>query len=553
MERQPDPFPVQWDDPEDAKAMWFLDEVHSFRQTTHLDFDLRVRPLVMGGSRADARYGVPFKTEPRLVHGFIYLKMSLAELPGEKMAAAFKEADVTIRQVARELADRWKRTWLPEIQSHLAELHAFDLGSASLPELLRHLAGVEQRVQRLWELHGLVLTPAVIAISDFEDAYRDLFSDASPFDPYDLLAGFHNKTVEGNLRLWELGRAVGRGQLRALVVETTPAALPAALAQSPEGRALWSKIEDHVKTYGECGDDLYIDAPTWNEDATSILRGLREAVLHPELDLAADLHRQARYRDARLVGVRARLASHPRAVQDEFEALLAAAQAATVLTEDHHFWIDTKITFHARRVSLAVGKRLAESGVLEQPGDVFDLTLSEVLALVDREAPVAELRARIAERRADAARFADAARPTILGTPQALPAVDSAFIKSMFKLNGNFMAPPASGRELRGMPGSRGKVIGRARVVRTLDEAEQRLAPREILVAPATLPSWTPLFASLAGVVTGAGGVLSHAAVVAREYGFPAVVSVPGVMDAIRDGQVIEVDGDAGVVRILTS
>jgi rifampicin phosphotransferase len=226
---------------------------------------------------------------------------------------------------------------------------------------------------------------------------------------------------------------------------------------------------------------------------------------------------------------------------------------ATVLTEDHHFWIDTKITFHARRVSLAVGKRLAESGVLEQPGDVFDLTLAEVLALADREAPVAELRARIAERRADAARFADAAHPIILGTPQVLPAVDSALMKSMFKLNGNFMAPPVSGRELRGMPGSRGKVIGRARVVRTLAEAEQRLASREILVAPATLPSWTPLFASLAGVVTGAGGVLSHAAVVAREYGFPAVVSVPGVMDAIRDGQIIEVDGDAGVVRILPS
>jgi hypothetical protein len=58
---------------------------------------------------------------------------------------------------------------------------------------------------------------------------------------------------------------------------------------------------------------------------------------------------------------------------------------ATVLTEDHHFWIDTKITLHARRVSLAVGKRLAESGVLEQPGDAFDLTLAEVLALADRE------------------------------------------------------------------------------------------------------------------------------------------------------------------------
>jgi pyruvate,water dikinase len=122
-----------------------------------------------------------------------------------------------------------------------------------------------------------------------------------------------------------------------------------------------------------------------------------------------------------------------------------------------------------------------------------------------------------------------------------------------FKINGNFMAPPVSGHELPGMPGSRGKVTGTARVVRTVEEAEQRLLPGEILVAPATLPSWTPFFSFVAAVVTGAGGVLSHAAVVAREYGIPAVVSVRGVMDVIRDGQLIEVDGDAGVVRIVPS
>ena len=546
-------FPVQWDDPEEANAMWLLDEVHSLRQTSHLDFGLRVRPMVMGGSRANESHGVPFKAEPKLIHGFIYMKLTLADLPDEEIIAAMKAADAAMRRVALELDDHWKRTWLPEIQGHLAALHAFDLGAASLPELVRHLADVEQRLQRLWELHGLVLTPATIAISDFEEAYRDLFPDARPFDPYDLLAGFHNKTVEGNVRLWELGRDAARGPLRALLIETAPAELPAALARTPEGRALWSEIERHVKAYGECGDDLYIDAPTWVEDPTPILRGLREAVLHPERDLAAELRRQAEHRDAQLVEVRAKLASHPSAVRDEFEALLAAAQVGTVLTEDHHFWIDTKSTFHGRRASLAVGRRLVEAGVIEQPGDVFELTLVELSELVDREAPTAELRARIAERRADAARFADVPRPTILGVPKAFPAVDSAMMKASFKLNGNVMAPPASGNELSGMPGSGGKVTGTARVVRTLDEAERRLAPGEILVAPATLPSWTPFFANAAAVVTGAGGVLSHAAVVAREYGIPAVVSVRGVMDAIRDGQTIEVDGDAGVVRIATS
>jgi pyruvate,water dikinase len=87
-------------------------------------------------------------------------------------------------------------------------------------------------------------------------------------------------------------------------------------------------------------------------------------------------------------------------------------------------------------------------------------------------------------------------------------------------------------------------------VVHTLDDAA-RLQPGEILVAETTAPPWTPLFASAAAVVTDTGGVLSHCAVVAREYAIPAVVGTDIATVAIEDGQTIEVDGDAGVVRIL--
>ena len=532
--------------------MWLLDEVHSLRQTTLLDFDLRVAPMVEGGSRAYEHFGIPFGAKPRLINGFIYQQLIFADLPPDALAEAVKAADVAVRRTAAELDARWKQEWLPEIQKLLAELWAFDTETAALPDLLRNLTEVRRRMDRLWELHSIVLGPAVMAISDFEDAYRVLFPDARPFDPYDLLAGLPNKTVEQNIALWELGRAAGKTDtLRAVVLESQPEALAATLAQTSEGRALWSRIAEYAKVYGERSDDLYIDAPTWAEDLTPILRGLREAVLHPEWDLAMELHRQAEHRDKRLAEVRKQLEGHPIAVRAELEALLEAAQVGTALSEDHHFWVDTKATFHARRAAIAVGKRLAEAGALEQASDVFYLSLAELTDLADRDPAAAGLRERIAARRAEEARFTNAPHPVLLGTPQAFPALDSALMKSGFKLNGNLMAPPQSGSELRGMPGSRGKAAGRARVVRTLDEAEQKLARGEILVAPATLPSWTPFFANAAAVVTGAGGILCHAAVVAREYGIPAVVSVRGVMDAIHDGEMIEVDGDEGIVRVL--
>jgi pyruvate,water dikinase len=103
---------------------------------------------------------------------------------------------------------------------------------------------------------------------------------------------------------------------------------------------------------------------------------------------------------------------------------------------------------------------------------------------------------------------------------------------------------------LRGAAGSAGNARGIARVVRSLADA-QRLQPGEILVTETTAPAWTPLFATAAAVVTDAGGVLSHCAVVAREYMIPAVVGVGMATAVIPDGATIEVDGSAGIVRII--
>ncbi len=111
--------------------------------------------------------------------------------------------------------------------------------------------------------------------------------------------------------------------------------------------------------------------------------------------------------------------------------------------------------------------------------------------------------------------------------------------------------PPASEAPsvLRGNAGSPGKVRGPAKVARSLAEAT-KLRQGDVLVAETTAPPWTPLFATAAAIVTDTGGILSHCAVVAREYRIPAVVGTGRATAEIRDGQILEVDGDAGLVRI---
>ncbi len=101
---------------------------------------------------------------------------------------------------------------------------------------------------------------------------------------------------------------------------------------------------------------------------------------------------------------------------------------------------------------------------------------------------------------------------------------------------------------LRGTPASPGSITGRARVI--FDPTGAYLEPGEILVAPSTDPGWTPLFLTAGGLVMEMGGSISHGAVVAREYGIPAVVGVPEATERITTGQQITVDGAAGTVMI---
>ncbi|MDQ3791441.1 MAG: PEP-utilizing enzyme, partial [Actinomycetota bacterium] len=109
-------------------------------------------------------------------------------------------------------------------------------------------------------------------------------------------------------------------------------------------------------------------------------------------------------------------------------------------------------------------------------------------------------------------------------------------------------APPDYAGALRGSPASPGTVTAKARVI--FDPTGARLEPGEILVAPSTDPGWTPLFLTASGLVMEMGGAMSHGAVVAREYGIPAVVGVPEATERIADGERITVDGAGGTVVI---
>jgi pyruvate,water dikinase len=175
------------------------------------------------------------------------------------------------------------------------------------------------------------------------------------------------------------------------------------------------------------------------------------------------------------------------------------------------------------------------------------LTPEEIHDTAER-LPRLDRRALTAGRRAEMDYFRAIPAPAMLGTlaggPQATDTISTALGKF-------FGAPPRSTDEagtILGNSGSPGRARGPARVVHSLAEAG-KLRPGDVLVAETTAPPWTPLFATAAAIVTDTGGILSHCAVVAREYGIPAVVGTSTATSTFHDGELIEVDGDAGSVR----
>ncbi len=190
--------------------------------------------------------------------------------------------------------------------------------------------------------------------------------------------------------------------------------------------------------------------------------------------------------------------------------------------------------FVYKRALLGEARRLVDAQVLREPEDIFYLTLDELDAVVRTH----QIDRRLIDRRRDEFRAYEALTPPRVSTS------DGEVVTGAYRRSGG-----PSGA-LVGLPVSAGTVEGRARVI--TDMAEADLDPGDVLVTPFTDPSWTPAFVAIAGLVTEVGGMMTHGAVIAREYGLPAVVGVERATSIIRDGQRIRVDGTNGFVEILS-
>jgi len=362
-----------------------------------------------------------------------------------------------------------------------------------------------------------------------------------------LLAGSDRVTsAEQGYRIIAMAQQATREEQAKAYFENEPFD-PSTWRTALQGTLTARDLAQFLQEFGHRGVyEMEIMNPRWSEDPSFILNTLRGFIregIPPEDPRAAARQK----RDRAQAQVQAALGLRPS--YPVYRFLLGRARKAMELREGAKSAL-VRLIRPARIAALAIGARLVSKGHLDQPDQVFFLTGDEIASLVTSQWDGQGLPAILAHRQRERRRLESQPTADVIMGDRAVVNWRTIAESGLQRAAPGERAALGSMTEdgsLQGVAVSSGQASGPARLIRHPHEG-QALLRGEVLVAPSTDPAWTPLFLRAAAVVMEVGGYLSHGAIVAREYGIPAVVNVAGAMVRFQDGEILRVDGDTGVV-----
>jgi len=529
------------------------DADHATQPSSRIHQDLFPKAMAAGFSQFTAEYGLPLShLDVRYVNGWQFMRSRPANTPERAVKAP---PDAVLRWLLRldprarrreaqakrafhaglwaKDVDRWERVEGPRWTGRNLALQTEALDELDDSGLADHLRRASENFVEGITLHFALLGPTM-PVGELLVTGQDL-----GLAPTDLA-----RTLEGaspaSAAPVELLRRIAAGLAAA---GADPTDLDGVRSVSPEAAAA---LDDYLRLHGWrllTHDDVF--GQTLGEYPDLVLRSIR----------AVGVTRGSFGDGASVV---AELAGRlPEADRDRFGRLVTDARRAYATLDDQSGVLGCWTGGLLRRALLASGARLHASGLLRRPDDVFHLSVAEVVALLQRkDGPSA---GDVADRAENWQRAAAADPPPWVGTPPSPPPDPALFPPGMARAARFFgaylalkMGRPTPGPDLTGNGIGTGTYRGRARVALDPIAALTILEPGDVLVAVATTPAYNTVLPLLGALVTEQGGLLSHPAVVAREFGIPAVVGVSGATSHIRDGAMVEVDAAAGCVRMIS-
>jgi len=560
-----DSFRIEWEEGE-RELFWVRDDLHCPNPISPLFFDLGGWWLTC--DHMFRRFGTPFACDwiAKNVNGYVYTAAIPAD-PAVRAEANEYQARYVPRvphdpehagtigaylgfvlpHYAANFLDWWRDRLRPEIERNFAYLDGYDTAAASLVELAVLLEDAIDFHDRHWKIHWMLNFAQFSATVALTATIEQVKGELDQALVGRLQSSLEDRNWDSIEALWRMKEEIkGEQELRSAFAGETAADVLRGLLASERGQAfVRDRLEAYQQEFGYKAIWSHeFSFPTWRENPAPILEALR-GYLETDYDYPAAI---AAVRDDLEAAVGELMDGVEGEERERLQQALDLSLKMNPLTPDHHFYIDQGTNARLRLVALAIGRKLADAGVLDDPEDVVYLRYNELRVLT--AAPEAfAARTLVSDRRDERERQALVRPPDWIGT-----ATDDALAFPYLTLWGFpekfHRTPPEKVDEVHGLGASPGVVEGAARVVASLDEFDQ-VREGEILVCQMTNPAWVVLFTKIGGLVTDAGGVASHPAVVAREFAIPAVVGTSLATQRIASGDRVRVNGTSGVVEVL--
>jgi phosphohistidine swiveling domain-containing protein len=526
---------------------WEQDPVHFPRPMTRYFQETHPASFKRGTNDFARFYGMLIDgLQISYVQGFGYNQVLPA--PDAEIPHRIQRAEqVFAQKLWREQLRDWDENRKPSAIAMHRELQAVDPDALSDTELVTYLTLCRDHHSAMIAQHMRFTAGAVLPTGDFLAHVGD-WTGLPPSELLGLMRGSAVVSAGGSDEMERLKKAFAEDPSARNILETDgdPAQILASLRS--HGGEAGAAVSGYLDLVGNrLIDGFDIAEPTALELPDALLRAIRISV-SGEAQAASDV-------DARIAEVRGQV---PAPHQDEFDELLGEARLTYRLRDERGVYSDIWAAGIMRRAALAAGRRIASRGRLATPHQMLDASLDEMCALVaGTGGPSADELAGRAEYRAT---YTAKDVPPFLGPPAppppdlaGLPPSTGRVMRATFIALGHLFGSSQVQNEERilyGIAASKGVYEGPARRVSGPSEFGQ-IAKGDVLVTESTTEAFNILLPLLGGIVTDNGGLLSHAAIVAREYGIPGVVGTREATGRIANGVLVRVDGDAGEVTVL--
>lgn len=561
-------FPIEWDSGQ-RELFWVHDDLHIPNPVSPMYADI-------GGWWLNCdymfrRFGTPFAADwlVKIINGYVYtaavpansdVRAESTEFGARYAARTPTDPDYadhigaylgwTLPHYADNFLDWWEQRLRPEMENNFVRFDAFDYERASLLELAILLEDVIDMHDRHWQIHWLLNFSQFSATLALNGAITEVKGDGDHGELMGRLqASTNNRNWDSIRSLWEMKETVKAdgGEIAEAFTKPTSTDVRAALQNCAAGRKFLAEhLDAYLDIYGYKSMWAHeFSFKTWKENPAPVIEAVR-GYLETDYDFPADIERVSMDLENAKSEV---MADAPAgAARDKLAHALELSLKMNPLTPDHHFYIDQGTNARVRIVLIAIGEKLVAAGTLYDAEDVMYLKYNELRAVMAGgfSGDAAELVSDRRDEREDAYQI----RPRDwVGT-----ATDEALsfpYLTLWAFPEKFhRETPQSANVIDGLPASSGVVEGTARVVLSPEQFDE-VKKGEIAICRMTSPAWVVLFTRIGGLVTDAGGMASHPAVVSREFGIPAVVGTSDATRRIETGARVRVNGSTGQVDVL--